>query len=261
MTSMSRTASTSRSSSGPISSRAALAALREAAPRAGILLDFDGSLAEIVARPQLARPAEGAREAIAALVRRYRLVALISGRGNEELAGLLDVDGLHYVGLYGMEAAPDLVEAVASRVEHAAAAVPEAWVEYKVSSLAVHYRQAADHAAARAALLPLLAEVAASSGLAVLEGKMVIEVVPASRPLKGGAVERLIGERALEAVLFAGDDVADLDAFAALDRTSASLLTVKVAVRGAETPAALLAAADLEVDGPVGLVELLRQLA
>jgi hypothetical protein len=37
--------------------------------------------------------------------------------------------------------------------------------------------------------------------------------------------------------------------------------TVKVAVRGAETPAALLDAADLLVDGPGGLVELLRRLA
>jgi trehalose 6-phosphate phosphatase len=95
----------------------------------------------------------------------------------------------------------------------------------------------------------------------LVEGKMVLELVPTDRPMKGGAVERIAGEAALEAVLFAGDDVADLDAFAALDRLSARGLTaVKVAVRGPETPAPLLEAADLQVEGPEGLVALLRDL-
>ncbi|MGH2488242.1 MAG: trehalose-phosphatase, partial [Candidatus Limnocylindria bacterium] len=82
------------------------------------------------------------------------------------------------------------------------------------------------------------------------------------RPRKGGAVERLVGEHALRAALFAGDDEADLDAFAALDRLrSNGLITVKVAVRGDETPPGLVDSADEVVDGPEGLVELLRQLA
>ena len=37
-------------------------------------------------------------------------------------------------------------------------------------------------------------------------------------------------------------------------------MTVKVAVHGPETPAALTAAADVVVDGPAGLVGLLRRL-
>ncbi|MGH2659394.1 MAG: trehalose-phosphatase, partial [Actinomycetota bacterium] len=82
------------------------------------------------------------------------------------------------------------------------------------------------------------------------------------RPRKGGAVERLVGEHALRAALFAGDDEADLDAFAALDRLrSKGLLAVKVAVRGDETPPGLVDSADVVVEGPEGLVALLRQLA
>jgi trehalose 6-phosphate phosphatase len=97
--------------------------------------------------------------------------------------------------------------------------------------------------------------------MVVVEGKMVLEVVPADHPMKGGAVERLAGEAGLEAVLYAGDDVADLDAFAALDRLrDAGLETVKVAVRGDETPAALVEAADVTVEGPPGLVGLLGRL-
>lgn len=227
------------------------------------MLDFDGSLAAIAARPEDARPVEGAREALVALIGRYRVVAILTGRRSEEVAGLVDVPGLRYYGLYGMEeAAPELLTAVASLAEAAAAAVPGAWVEDKRASIAVHYRQATDPAGARVALVRSLREVASSAGLEVVQGKMVVELVPAGRPRKGGAVERVVGEHALRAALFAGDDEADLDAFAALDRLGSNgLLAVKVAVRGDETPPSLLESADVVVEGPEGLVELLRQLA
>lgn len=233
------------------------------AEEAGIFLDFDGSLSAIVARPEDAQPVEGAREALAALVGRFRVVAVISGRRSEEVAKLLNVPGLRYFGLYGMEeAAPELMAVVAPRIQAAAEAVPEAWVEDKGASIAVHYRQARDPPRARAELVAALAEVASSAGLEVVEGKMVVELVPAGRPRKGGAVERLVGENQLSAALFAGDDVADLDAFRALDGLAdKGLLAIKVAVRGEETPGDLVDAADVVVDGPEGLVELLGQLA
>jgi trehalose 6-phosphate phosphatase len=240
-----------------------LEAFRERAGRAGVLCDFDGSLSAIVAHPDLAAPAPGAREALAALVPVFKVVAVITGRRADDVAARLRVPGLRYEGLYGMqEAAPELLFALLPRVEAAAAAVPEAWVEDKGVSIAVHYRQAPDPARSRVALMAALEPVAAGAGMALVEGKMVLELVPADRPMKGGAVERVIGEAALDAVLFAGDDVADLDAFSALDRLAATgVFAVKVAVRGSETPAPLLEAADLVVDGPEGLVTLLRELA
>lgn len=199
---------------------------------------------------------------LAALALRYRLVGILTGRRSEEVAALLDVPHLRLFGLYGLEdAAPELLTALAPRVRSAAAAAPEAWVEDKGPSIAVHYRQAADPGAARARLLVALQPVAAEAGLELIEGKMVLELVPPGRPMKGGAVERLAGEHALEAVLYAGDDHADLEAFGAIDRLVArGSFGVKVAVRGAETPPALVEAADAVVEGPGGLVELLRGL-
>ncbi|MGH2635823.1 MAG: trehalose-phosphatase [Actinomycetota bacterium] len=227
-------------------------------------MDFDGTLAEIVARPELARPVDGARSSLSALVRRYRLVAIVTGRRSEEAAELIAVPHVRYLGLYGMEDddAPELVTALVPSAEAAATVVPEAWVEDKGVSLAVHYRQAAEPAVARARLLVALQPVATRGGLDLIEGKMVLELVPPGRPLKGGVVERLAGQHELEAALYAGDDLADLEAFAALDRLGADgVLTVKVAVRGPETPRALEEAADLVVAGPSGLLELLGQLA
>jgi trehalose 6-phosphate phosphatase len=227
-----------------------------------VLLDFDGSLAPIVAHPDLAVPEPGAREALTALVGRYAVVAVVTGRRAEEVASLLSVPGLRYEGLYGLEgSAPELFLAVLPQVARAAATVPEAWVEDKGVSVAVHYRAARDPLRARVALMAALEPIATDAGMWLAEGKMVLELVPADRPMKGGAVERIVGESELQAVLYAGDDVADLDAFDAIDRLAASgLATVKVAVRGDETPPALIEAADLVADGPRGLVELLREL-
>jgi trehalose 6-phosphate phosphatase len=232
------------------------------ARRAGVLVDFDGTLAPIVARPELARPVPGARESLSALVPGFAVVAVITGRAAEEVAALLSVPGVRYEGVYGLDAAaPELLTAIVPEVERAVAAVPESWVEDKGASVAVHYRQAPDPARARVALLAALEPVGASAGMAVIEGKMVVELVPRDRPLKGGAVERIVGETGLDAVLYAGDDLADLEAFAALDRQrEAGRITVKVAVRSDETPAALVDAADVVVDGPEGLVALLRGL-
>jgi trehalose-phosphatase len=206
---------------------------------------------------------DGAVEVLGALARRYRVVGIVTGRRSEEVAALLPVPHLRFFGLYGMEEdAPDLVAALVPAVEVAAAVEAAAWVEDKGASIAVHYRQASDPVEARARLLVALQPVASDGGLDLIEGKMVLELVPPGSPLKGGAVERLAGEHALRAVLYAGDDHADLDAFGALDRLAGrGLLAVKVAVRGPETPRALLDAADVVAEGPAGLVDLLRQLA
>jgi trehalose 6-phosphate phosphatase len=187
----------------------------------------------------------------------------VTGRRSEEVAAVLDVPHLRLFGLYGMEEeTPEIVTALVPSVATAAAVVPEAWVEDKGASIAVHYRQAPDPSGARSRLLLVLQPVASDAGLDLIEGKMVLELVPPGRPMKGGAVERLAGEHALDAVLYAGDDHADLEAFAALDRMAErGAIAVKVAVRGRETPSVLVAGADLVVDGPQGLVELLRQLA
>ena len=96
----------------------------------------------------------------------------------------------------------------------------------------------------------------------MIEGKRVLELVPRDATLKGDAVAREIERHALEAVLYAGDDVADVAAFSALaEARTRGLLTVAVAVMGPESPEALRDAADMVVEGPSALVDLLLELA
>jgi trehalose 6-phosphate phosphatase len=238
----------------------ALEAFAAAEGRAGVLLDFDGSLSPIVVRPELAQIREGARDTLARLVRRYAVVAVVSGRTRAELETLIGVPGVRLAALYGIDEA-NLPEGLEDRVRETAAAMPGVRVEPKGGSIAVHYRGASDPDAAEAALADALTPIAERFGMEPIGGKKVLELVPAGRPLKGGAVERIVTEDALDAALYAGDDLADLKAFAVLDRLSQNgLVAVKVAVHGPETPAALTASADVVVDGPAGLVGLLRRL-
>jgi trehalose 6-phosphate phosphatase len=240
----------------------ALAAFRTEQGRAGVLLDFDGTLSPIVARPQLARIREGARDAIARLLGRYAVVAIVSGRTGDELRELVGVDGVRLAGLYGLaDDAPPLPAPVLHAVTALAGNVPGVRVEPKGGSVAVHYRAAVDPTAAQDELARALTPIADRAGLELLAGKMVLELVPAGLPLKEGAVQRIVEAERLDAVLYAGDDVADLRAFEALDRLAdGGVHTVKVAVRGLGTPLALTAAADVVVEGPAGLVTLLRGL-
>ncbi len=92
---------------------------------------------------------------------------------------------------------------------------------------------------------------------------MVVELVPADRPRKGGAVRTVLQESGASVAMYAGDDLADLEAFAELDLLGEErhLRAVRVAVAGPETPSALTEAADLTVERPPGLVALLRALA
>lgn len=240
---------------------------------AGVFVDFDGSLSEIAPTPAEARAVAGAAEALAALTTLYRVVAVVSGRPAAQVAELLGrPPGVQWYGLYGLEdeqAPPDtdadalrgLMERLLPEVVRAAAFVPGARVEPKGLQVAVHYRGAADPEAARRVLLERLGQVVAPVGLRLLEGKKVVELAPPAGPTKGLVVERVAKSEDLRAVLYAGDDVADIDAFAALERLAArGIHTMKVAVRSAETPESLMVRADLTVDGPAGLVVLLQTL-
>jgi trehalose 6-phosphate phosphatase len=240
----------------------------------GILVDFDGTLSEIAPTPEDARPIPGTSETLKDLARAYAVVAVVSGRPAAQVADLLGRPrGVRCFGLYGLEdetgptdpAAAALrrrIDEVLPEVERAAAEVDGARIEPKGLQVAVHYRAAADPERARRSLARALGGVADRAGLRLMEGKRVLELAPARGPTKGDVVERVARDHDLRAVLYAGDDLADLHAFAAVDRlVDAGLDGVKVAVRSAETPRDLMASADLVVEGPSGLLELLTGLS
>lgn len=237
------------------------AAIAARAPRAGVFLDLDGTLAPIVPRPELSEVLPEIPEVLARLARRLDAVAVISGRPSDQVRGLLDVEGVEIVGTHGLEDVRPMAEEILAEIRAVAATVG-AWVEPKGAAAAVHFRALEDPEAAETASSGRLAVIAATYDLEVVPGKRILELAPAGRPRKGGAVERIATDRELAAALFAGDDVGDLDAFAGLDRLrTRGLWTCGVAAGGRETPAEVLAAADLVLEGPSGVAALLASIA
>jgi trehalose 6-phosphate phosphatase len=254
--------------------------------RAVLCLDFDGVLAPIVDDPDAAHIHPDARELLVRLAAGYRAVAIVTGRpaGQAlELGGLGPLGervtaaggDLLVLGQYGHERwsaadgrvvspdPPDGLVALAEEVPELLrqAGCEDARVERKSLAVAVHTRRLPDPQAALDRLRPLLEEAAERHGLVLEPGRAVLEVrTPGVH--KGAAVRTLHAELDADAMLYAGDDLGDVEAFEALaalreEQGLAALLVCS----GSEEQQALVALADLVVPGPDGVVTLLRRLA
>ena len=256
--------------------RSGLQAVLADPKRALVAVDYDGTLAPIVRDPGQARPAEGAVDALLAVAERVGTLAIVTGRPVSDVLGFLALDrvpglaGLVVAGQYGLERFVDGrletpppapgVAAARARLPALLAAAPEAWIEDKGHAVAVHTRGAADPAGLLATLGPALRKLADELDLAAEPGRFVLELRPPGID-KGAALRRLVREYDARAVLFAGDDLGDLAGYAAVEELRADgIAGVTVCSRSAEVTA-LQERADLVVDGPAGVVALLRGLA
>jgi len=255
-----------------------LAPLREHPQRSAILCDVDGTLAPIVARPADAAVPDRTRQVLEELARRYAMVGCISGRRATEARRMVGVDSLTYFGNHGLERLdpgardPQLDPAIgplAERVRSFAAAHfgPELEhlgirLEDKDAIWSFHYRGAPDEAAARAAL-ERTAATAQTNGLHPHWGRKVLEIRPTAAVDKGTAVAAALAGRDLGFALFGGDDATDVDAFRRLQRLVEDGTlegAVRVGVKSAEGPAAVLEEADLAVEGTDGFLGVLEAL-
>jgi trehalose 6-phosphate phosphatase len=253
------------------------ARLSARADQVALCLDFDGTLSPIVDDPEAARPLASVVELLGSLADRYAAVALVSGRPADFLAAHAGAPGVRYLGLYGLqeirdgrvwvdprlEAGRPAVEAAHRDLRDSAAVLDSgAWLEDKRYAVAVHTRRVADPGRWAGPIDQTAREIAARHGLEVVPGKLVWELRPAVRSDKGDAVRKVIADSGARSVV-AGDDHGELAAFAAAAQFAAAAGGdgLRVAVRSAEAPPELLDQADLVVDGPPGLRDLLERLA
>ncbi|MER5621792.1 trehalose-phosphatase [Streptosporangium sp. NPDC002544] len=230
-------------------------------------LDFDGTLSPIVSDPAEARIHPGGPEVLARLGGLVGALVVVTGRPAAtavEYGSLAGVPGLVVLGHYGLErweagalAAPPVHPGL-DLVRAGLPALVEGWdgvrVEDKERAMAVHTRQAADPWATLEALREPVAALAAKAGLVVEPGKFVLELRPPGMD-KGVALSAFLRERAARSVLFAGDDLGDLAAFAAVRASGLPGVTVFSGSPEIEVEA------DIVVDGPPGVLELLGSIA
>ena len=247
-----------------------------------VALDFDGTLAPIVENPEDARAHPDALPALAALAPKVAAVAVITGRPAEVavrhggFAGARGLGHLAVLGHYGAErwdartatfTAPAPHPGVAAAraelpaVLGAAGGRPGVWVEEKGGrAVAVHTRRADDPQAAFDALRAPLTDLATAHGLVVEPGRLVLELRPPGVD-KGVALLDYVRETGAESVLYAGDDLGDLPAFAAVEKLRSDGVPGLLVCSGSAEVTELAQRADLVVDGPAGVVALLRSLA
>ena len=239
-----------------------------------LLLDFDGTLAEIAPRPEEAVLRPGNAVLLDALARHPKCtVGVISGRALADVSHRVGVPGLVYAGNHGLEiAGPGLqylhpgaaaalpaIAPAAAELQTALADVPGAFVENKTLTLTVHYRLTPEeyrHAAAsafHAAARPLVA-----AGLCrVTAAKSALELRPAVDWDKGRALTLIRSRLAPRAYpIYIGDDATDEDAFRAAQAVGGA--GVFVGPAGAETCARWRL--DTPADVTAALANLLRGL-
>lgn len=258
-----------------------------AQPRTALVaVDFDGTLAPFVSRPEAARPHPRASDVLRKLAASMRVVAVVTGRPPGIAASLLgftadEPPNLLVVGHYGLEtwtAAAGVLPVAgvdprrSERVEHVRAALPallrdvgapsSTRIEDKGAAVAVHVRETADPHAALELLREPLQRLAESEGLRLEPGRLVLELRPAGTD-KGTALVSLVDQFSARSVCYVGDDRGDIAAFDALEGLRSkgfATLGVFSGVPNESALAHLAARADLQLSGPDAVVAFLEGL-
>jgi trehalose 6-phosphate phosphatase len=236
-----------------------------AAPRILVALDFDGTLAPVVDDPARARAVPEAQDAVLRLAGKPGVrVALVSGRSLSSLIEVAAVpDSVLLVGSHGIElrldepgdavaldaAELERVEVLRGVLEGVASGIDRVWLEQKPAGFALHTRLASEEDSRRAHLVAMEETRAELEGLTVRHGKNVLEFAVRSTT-KGEAIEHLRRYTRADRVLYAGDDVTDEDAFAAL-------LPDDLGIKSG--PGETMAA--FRVEGPVQIAQVIARLA
>ena len=184
-----------------------------------IASDFDGTLAEIVEDPDLAKPLARSKSALEALAElEDTTVAVISGRRRSDLVDRFDHPEFVLIGEHGVDygnsTGPESEGLALARllVDTAVEATPRARVEHKTRAVGFHYRAVADPAAI---VEQLRLDAASIKGIKVVEGKKILELTDSSVD-KGAALAELRRSLGADRVVFMGDDLTDETAFAVL---------------------------------------------
>jgi trehalose 6-phosphate phosphatase len=195
-----------------------------------LFLDFDGTLVDLAAAPDLVRVSAELPHLLQAFSELLDgALALVSGRPLDELDRLLAPFAGASAGQHGLEhrrsdgsvfrcPAPPALVRVRSVFARFAERHNGVMLEDKGSSLALHYRQAPSLEAA-CRRLARRAVVVGGGTLKTVDGKMVVELLP--RPSgKGRAIETFMTELPFRgrAPVFVGDDRGDEEGFTVVNR-------------------------------------------
>lgn len=219
-----------------------------------LALDYDGTLAPIVATPARARMRRDTRKLLTRAARLYPCV-VISGRALDDIVRKLRGIPVWYLfGNHGLEPvapgvdAPTPASAWARLLKKRLARAPGIVIEDKRYSLTIHYRNARNKADAIAAIDRAIRDL---PGVRALGGLESVSLLPRDGPDKGAALRQACRLFACDSAIYVGDDATDEDAFGST--YPEELLTIRIGTTHASRARHSLACQD-DID------ELLRVL-
>ena len=217
-----------------------------------IFLDYDGTLAPIVSKPDLAVVSPEMKAAVDRLAR-FCTVAIISGRSRETVQRFLGLDNVIYAGSHGLDIAGprgsglrcdvgrdfyQTIRRLSGELAQALQGIRGALVEETTYTAAVHYRLVAPKEVGH--LRKLVDNVLLHHpNLRKTEGKMILEIRPTIDWDKGKAVLWILETLGLDSShalpFYIGDDVTDEDAFRALEERGIGILVAEAPRKTAAT--------------------------
>jgi len=198
------------------------------------------------------------------MVGKAALVSVMSGREVDDLRKRAGITGALYVGNHGveyldgarLEVVPgvgehhDLIERLLAHIRRT---VQDSGLVFqdKRYSASVHFRLSKDHEKARQAIEEATAASPDAAALEIFWGKQVLEIRAPLGVNKGYAMRKLVAEYRLDAAMFLGDDITDLDAIMAVREMSGrhGFTGLGVAVAHHDSPAAVLDGSDCVLNG------------
>ncbi len=236
-----------------------------------LLSDYDGTLAPIAGRPDLALLPGDTRAALVEVNNRLETtLGIVSGRGLANVRSMVGIPGLIYAGNHGMEIEgpgisfrhPEaeelepLLDSILAELERRLSGVDGVYVEGKGLTLSVHYRLAPAEArpSVFAEFDEVLEKATGGEGVRVTRGKEILEVRPNIDWHKGRAIARIAsGFPTGTLSMYLGDDLTDEDGFQAIHQLNG----ISVFVGEAREPTR----AQYRLDSPTEVAETLRLIA
>ena len=241
----------------------------------GLITDMDGTINPISPDFLAKKISPAIVQQLTMVVPRLALVAIISGRETKTIKEMVNIEGIKYIGHYGMEwrdnnqtiLHPDVraylpsIRAVAKELEPLRS-IEGMIIQDKWATISIHYHLTPRPDMAKERILELLKKLPHMKNLRIMEEKTNIGIVPPVDIDKGTAVNNLISQYHLSDAIFLGDDISDVPAFRAirLAREKIDFDGLAILVTGQETRQDIIDEADFTLDGVQETETLLKWL-
>jgi trehalose 6-phosphate phosphatase len=244
----------------------------------GLVFDIDGTLCPISSAPDTAQLWPGVAEDLMR-ASHHAHIATLTGRGAQDGARIVNVEGLTYSSIHGLEWSSGLPTAetvhllpeaeiyaepgkqLFDLLEQYQEELPGVILLRKSVGGSVIYQPSSAPEQARAQILALLEEPARDRGMRLDENTGLIEILAPLPINKGEALRRYVHQHKLQGVIFAGDDRLDLDAILEIKRLrQEGIAALSIVVQHTYTLPAMLEHGDIIVNDVEGMAEQLRAI-